>query len=624
VQLLLERGFQDAKEMKGGFSAWQQRGYSVISAPTPPTPAPTLEPTPSPTPTPTPTVVPTEPPLGHFRLPTRGLYVQIEQRGSTSMYWNGQLIKEFNNFDPVVSTTVAKEAELQLEVMRSMGINTITFELRATDNEYIPGPYVPPECNIGPGLGLLWPQPTEVELTNLRAFFDLVHNKGMRIFLRLVNTHMEEQPPTNSETWLRAILQVVKDYPALDLILFEGDTHLVDTDGDEIPDSCGVQAEPPLWMGPTSLGAKYVKWAISFAQSLGIPAPKLSAEAIVGAFFVDSQPGNSFATDGHLWSPIVTLKRIFDDLGIPDNQRTYAVSFYEHHKCSNAGDLPCVDADPHNWAEETLQRLFATIGDGNGARVVAPEMGYLPPVDPTRSTELVLESLVFLMEKYGVDGGAFWRWTSFYDDEDRDASLAEPVKRRGTEFTYNPVYKEILDMGGFHLTAIPNGSFEAGSTTPDNWTVTGNGIVLRYHLASEAGQPETPWRGEYMLRLTTGPSTDDTVSTSSELIAVTPNTTYTTVANLRFGWAGDSNLGNEPSKRPQVFVSFQYFDKSGLPSSIRAQDSFRFYQEDASQGFGTFPFQYTTPNDARFVRIEVGAARNGLPTPITLDVDYLR
>ncbi len=573
---------------------------------------------------PTPTIIPTEPPLGRFLLPTRGLYVQIERRGWKSGYWSGQLIKEFNDFDPVVGTTVAKEAELQLDIMRSMGINTITFELRTTDSQYIPGPYEPPVCNIGPGLGFLWPQPTEVELTNLRTFFDLVHSKGMRIFLRLVNTHMEEQPPTNSETWLRAILQVVKGHPALDLVLFEGNTRLIDTNADEIPDTCGVQAEPPLWMGPKAVYAEYVKWAISFAQSLGIPTRKLSAEAIVGDFFTDSQPGNSFATDGHLWSPIVTLKRIFDDLGIPSEQRTYAISIYEHRKCATARELPCVDADPHSWAEETLKRVFATIGTGNGARVVAPEMGAMVPIDPEWPTERALESLVFLMEKYGVDGGAFWRWTSFDDDEDKDPSLAEPVKRRGVSFKYNPVFKEILDMGGFHLTAIPNGSFEAGTTTADNWTIIGNGTGLRYPLASEPGQFETPWRGDYVLRLITGNGMKDVVSANSELIAITPNTIYTTTANLRFSWTGDPNPSGDPSTRPQVFVSFQYFDKDGLPSQIRTQDTFFLFQENTPQGFGTFPFQYASPNDARFVRIEIGATRNGLPTPITLDVDYLR
>src|SRR3989441_11105018 len=152
----------------------------------------------------------------------------------------------------------------------------------------------------------------------------------MRILLRLTNTHMEEQPPTNSATWLGAILGAVKLHPALELVLFEGNTHFVDTNGDGTADACGTPAEPPLWLGPTSVPAQYVQWAIGYARSLSVPARKLSAEAIVGDFFVESEaPAGPEATDGHLWKPIAVLQGILDNLGIPDAERTYALSFYE-------------------------------------------------------------------------------------------------------------------------------------------------------------------------------------------------------------------------------------------------------------------------------------------------------
>ena len=565
--------------------------------------------------------------LGRFRLSTRGLWVQFERRGWASEYWPGQVIQDFNNFDSVVGHTVAEEVALQLDKMRAMGVNTITMELRTADPVYIPGPFVPPECNLGPVLGFQWPQPTPTELSNFVAFLDLLYSKGASVMYMLNNTHMEEQPPTNSQTWLGAILRTLRDHPSTDLILFGGNEHLVDTNGDGIPDACGIPAEPPLWMGPTAVGSQYVKWAIGYGLSLGIPARKLSAEAIVGDFFTVSQPANSWATDGHMWSPIVTLRKIFDDLGIPDNERTYTLSFYGHRKCATARGLPCVDTDLYSWADQTMQsEVFATIGTGNGARVVLAEMGkdaVFTPVDPA-PTQRVLENLIALMEKYGVDGGTFWRWTSFSNDEDTNPQLADPVKRRGIEFIYNPVQKEVIDMGGFHLMTIPNGSFEMGDSVPSNWTVGGNGTGLRYFLPAEPGQPEVPTRGNYALRLVTGSRPNDAVSATSDMIAVTPSTTYTTTANLRFGWTGDPNPGGDPSTRPQVSISIRYFDGSGGSSQVRTQDVFRFYQENSTNGFETFPLQYTTPSDANFVRIEVGAARNELPTAITFDVDNLR
>lgn len=579
-------------------------------------------------------VEPFELALGRFRLATRGLFIlTFDRRGFPFDYPNGLMIRNFNIFDSIVRSTVAQEVSLQLDKMSEMGLNTISFELRSADklrtSDPRGDPFVPPDCPMHEATGLLWPQPTPTELSNLRAFFDLIQSKGMRVFLILNNTHMEEQPPTRSETWLGAILNTVKDHPALDLVMFGGNTRLVDTNGDGVPDVCGVPAEAPLYLGPTSVPAQYVKFAIHLGLSLGIPARKLSAEAIIGDFLLDSQaPAGPEATDRHLWSPVVVMKMIFDDLGIPDSQRTYALSFYQRRKCSDPRiNPPCIDADPHTWAEETLQSVLATVGRDTGARVVAAEMGVDIPLTPAWPTRRALESLISLMEKHGVEGGNFWRWVAKDNDEDADPAVWEPVKRRGVEFQFTPTQKEILDVGGFHLTAIPNGSFEADANldnVPDNWTVSGNGIGFRYFLAGEPGQPEVPSRGSHALRLVTGNGPNDVVGATSDLIAVTPNITYTTTANLRFAWTGDPNPLANPAGRPHVFVAIRYFNASGVPSAVQAQDVFRLFQEDSAQGFGTFPLRYTTPSDATGVRIEMGAARNGLATPITLDVDNLR
>jgi hypothetical protein len=71
-------------------------------------------------------------------------------------------------------------------------------------------------------------------------------------------------------------------------------------------------------------------------------------------------------------------------------------------------------------------------------------MGAMNPVEPTWSTAQALESLLLLMRKHGMDGGCFWRWTNFDNSEDSDSSLAQPIKRRGTIFTYNPVKDDLL------------------------------------------------------------------------------------------------------------------------------------------------------------------------------------
>jgi hypothetical protein len=555
---------------------------------------------------------------GHFLLKNVGLYTQFERRNWSSEYWSGQVIQNWDQFDSVVGSTVSQEISLQLDKIKAMGVNTITIELRTADSTYT-GNWTPPDCNMPPVLGFQFPQPTATELANLPRFFDMVQIKGMKVWLRLVNTHMEQQPPTNSQTWLGAILGAIGSHPALDLVLFEGTPNVNGT-------TCGIPAEPPLWLGPRSVPAVYVQWAIGFAMSQGIPARKLSAEAVVGDFFVESMPpAGPDATDNHLWSPIIVEKMIFDSLNIPASQRTYALSFYEHRKCSTARGLPCTDLNPHDWADQTLQYVTGVVG--SGPRVVVPEMGDMSPVDQVNwKTQYAVESIVFLMQKYGIDGGSFWRWVSFDNSEDSDPTLADPVKRRGVSFIYNPVQKEVVDMGGFHVPVVPNSSFEGAVVNgiPANWTAAGNGTVSQYLLTVETGQPEVPSRGTHAMRIITGSGSNDSITATSARIPVIAATAYTTTTNMRFAWTGDPNPGDPPASRPQVFVSIRYFQANGTPSAVSTKDSFSFFQEDSTTGFATFPQQYTTPSDAAFVEIQFGAMRNGLPTQITLDVDNVR
>lgn len=554
----------------------------------------------------------------HSYLKDAGIYVQFERRGWPSEFWSGQVIQNWDQFDSVVGSKVSDEVSLQLDKMKEMGVNTITFELRAAQAAST-GAFVPPDCPIDPVLGLRFPQPTATELTNLPLFFDMVQSKGMKLWLILTDTHMEEQPPSNSQTWLGAILGTIGNHPALDLVLFGGSTHL-NLDG-----TCGIPAEAPLWLGPASVPASYVQMAIGLGLSRGIPARKLSAEVVIGNYFIESQPpGGSDTTNGHLWSPVTVEKMIFDNLGIAQDQRTYALSLYERRKCTDAQTLPCTDLDPHDWADQTLQYNLGVIG--TGARVVAVEMGDSDPVDPLDwNTQHAVESMVSLFHKYAIDGGTFWHWINNSNDNDSDPTIADPVKRRGLSFTYNPVQKEIVDLAGTHLTLVPNGSFEdsaGGNGVPGSWIATGSGTVSRYQLTQEPGQPEVPSRGTFATRIVNGNDPNDVTAATTPMIAVVPFALLTTTANMRFAWTGDPNPSG--SMRPQVFISVLYFQASGTPSAIRAQDTFSYFQEDHTVGFATFPVQYITPADCALVELQFGAARNGLPSGITLDVDNVR
>ena len=374
-------------------------------------------------------------------LPIRGLFVSFERRGWPAEYWSGQTLQQFDSLDPVVGTTVAAEVGLQLDVMHSLGVNTITYTLETSDSTNDDHGFTLPTCILPAVGGFRWPQPTAHELANLVPFFDLVESKGMHVLLSLINTHMEEVPPTNSATWLGAILSAIGHHPALELVLFGGAPHAVDTNNDGIPDVCGYPAEPPLWEGSTSVAARYVQWAIGYARSLGLPARKLTAEAIVGDYYTLNGGG------GNLTDPFGVEKEIFDALQIPDSERTYGVSFYEHRKCSTARDLPCGnDVDPDQWADSTLEHIFSVIGPWSRARVVASEMGYLPPVDASWSTSQTFRSLVTRMRSRGMDGGAFWLWVSGENSDELDPTAAEPVKRRGVSFTYNPVKDAMVEM----------------------------------------------------------------------------------------------------------------------------------------------------------------------------------
>ncbi len=240
--------------------------------------------------------------------------------------------------------------------------------------------------------------------------------------------------------WLGAILGAVKNHPALELVLFEGDVNIhTETN------SCGIPAEPALYLGLSSKPVQYVSWAIGYAMSLGFNARQLSAQAIVGMPLLDEQsPSGPSATDGHLWNPLAVMRRVFDNLGVPEGSRTHAISFYEHRKCAGQAPPGCVDTDPHTWADQTARGIFTTIGKTSAARVIAVEMGAQSGSGWT-SVQAV-QSLVPTLRKYGIDGGSFWRWVNFEDWEDADTGTPDAIKRRGLAYGYSPVRDVLMQL----------------------------------------------------------------------------------------------------------------------------------------------------------------------------------
>jgi len=554
-------------------------------------------------------------PIGRKMMSQVGLWTQFDRRGWASGYWPGELIQNFDKVDSFLGHTYSEEAALQLDAMKALGVTHITYELRTADAGQCNATTFP-SCTVCDVLGLDWPQPTAKELTNLKAFLDLLQSKEIKLDLLLTTTHMEESPPTNGKKWLGAIFDTISGHPALDLVILGGDAHTIDTNGDGAPDACGSQGgEAPLWLGPRSYAARYLRWVIPFAMAHGITAKQLSAESIIGDYFLDNQPpAGPDATDHHLWKPIAVMKSIFTAAGVPAANRTYAASFYARRKCSTAQSLECSDQDAHDWAEDRLVDALSIIGN-RPQQFVVTEGGSLNP--ETLPVEHAYESLGFLINKYGTRGGNFWRWSAFQDSEQNSSA----VKQRGVGFIYLPPSKEVIDLGGFHLEKIPNSSFEAGNTTPTGWGVIGSSGSSRYRLADEPGQPQVPSRGAYSLRLVSDASI---AKATSAFIAVSPSRTYTTTANLRFAWNGDPNPSAPPATRPQVFVTFNYYDSTKHLSAVKRSVTFRYFQEHSAPDFATFPMKYHTPSDAAFVRIVIGAARNDLPSAITLDADNVR
>jgi hypothetical protein len=311
------------------------------------------------------------------------------------------------------------------------------------------------------------------------------------------------------------------------------------------------------------------------------------------------------------------MKAIFDSLGIPNNQRLYALSFYEHAKCTTARGLPCVEANPPVWAEQTVQGVLSRIG--SGARVVAYEMGNSTPVQPTWTTSQAIQNLVGLMAKYGIDGGSFWRWTSFNNSEDQDPALAQPIKLRGVGFNYTSA-KTILECYYTGACLLPSvvkpATYIASKSFTANWrNVSG---ATGYRLDVSANSSFTSYVAGYQ-NLDVGNTTHRNVTG----LNASSTYHYRVRAYNGAGTSGNSNVVNVTTlsatgppvvtTNPATFVaSFSAtlngsLDPHGLTTTVYFQ-----YGTTTSYGLTTAP-QSQSGNTFR----NVSANINGLSTSTT-------
>ena len=368
-------------------------------------------------------------------LAIRGVRAMFERRGAPNGIYDGELLKQFDSLETSVGTTTSAEVAQQMDLMRSLGINAISFMIVATDSASNAPNIAPPDCYVPPSAGARWPRPTQLELTNLVKLFDLAQQKGMRVLLDLSHTHFDETPTTNATTWLTALINAIKAHPALELITFMGDVH-VNNFGSP---SCGLPSEPPLWLGPQNIVYQHLKLEVSLARSLGVDPRKISAEAIVGDYNIESQAiAQANAPAGsHLYSPIATLKQLFDELSWPDSLRTYALSMYLRKKCASSAPAGCTEVGPAAWADQTMRFVSSTIGTNPGTRALAIEYGVF--TDGASTPEQSAATLTDVMRKYGMDGGAYWIWVETDNVYEASLPFAEAVLKRGATLQFNPV-----------------------------------------------------------------------------------------------------------------------------------------------------------------------------------------
>ena len=92
------------------------------------------------------------------------------------------------------------------------------------------------------------------------------------------------------------------------------------------------------------------------------------------------------------------------------------------------------------------------------------------------------------MQDLGIEGGIYYKVGRLRGRRPVKCTRGRTlVKVRGPGYAYQP-RKEPADLYGFHLTAIPNGSFEDGIKS---WAIKGRGTAQPTPL----DETDVPWRG---------------------------------------------------------------------------------------------------------------------------------
>ncbi len=125
--------------------------------------------------------------------PSGGCTSHSNEEAAGSGYYSGEAISNFNEFDDVVGHTVAEEISLQLDIMKQMGVNTITYELRSP-TQFLQVHMYFHLATFLPDLGCNTHNPLQQRSITWVHFLTYFKAKELKLFLRLVILTWKNNP----------------------------------------------------------------------------------------------------------------------------------------------------------------------------------------------------------------------------------------------------------------------------------------------------------------------------------------------------------------------------------------------------------------------------------------------